>query len=650
MNNSAPSGSMLPKRSPAASPLVAGGLILLCVLAAYGNSVSSAFLVDDGPLITDNYLLRQPDKILELLRTPYLENYFRPVTLLSFFCDYRLWGPAAPGFHSTNILLHFANALLLFFLLGRLFGRSGPALLAAMLFAVHPIHAVALNYVADRGNLLAALFSLACLIFIDKAADKAGRRALALRTLAVFAFLLALLSRESAVLLPAYAVACVIIKRRPVPRGERLFLAALFLAAGAYVLLTRHLLPMLIPRSPILFSAGAIGAFSYTIVRYLGLLLWPDRILWVREIRLIGPETFLYPALILCIAVLAALSARRSRAVLFAVLWSLAGFLPLYFFMGARPHLGFIMQDNQIYLASIGPLFLAAWGIARLVEASRSKMSWLLVACLLCLYALSARSFNASYRDPESFLRDWLRQSPHSDIAAANLSQYYEKKGDMERALHYCLINLTGGPRDATRLLSASIIYQDMKKYAESEACLKKALEIAPDRWDVLYNLGVFFWKRGDTAQAETFFREAVSSAPSVPWPRQSLIVLWDAQGRRREAIAAAQQMRRQFPSFRPIGFHLITWYLEGKRLKEAREEARAMLEDDDQPAATGLALAGVFYRSGCSDEAVLLLDDIRARYPQQVQTLLDSGIVEQQDDEVTQAVALWRSRGNHKS
>src|SRR5262249_33777424 len=107
-----------------------------------------------------------------------LSAHYRPVQNISYILDYFFWNTDEFGFHLTNVLLHASSAILLFFLLlqlfasffGKNFSETGArsvnwisiaAFLAALLWAVHPVHSAAVDYISGRADSLAFLFAAA---------------------------------------------------------------------------------------------------------------------------------------------------------------------------------------------------------------------------------------------------------------------------------------------------------------------------------------------------------------------------------------------------------------------------------------------------------------------------------------------------------
>jgi tetratricopeptide (TPR) repeat protein len=168
-------------------------LLLAVVALVYGNTLGNGFTMDDGI-----YILRNPQVTNVSVRglfTPHkISNVFRPVTFASFALNWRLGRGRPFGFHLINLILHAAATLLLYLLLEHLLGASPPArvmaFVAALVFAVHPLHTEAVSSIAGRAEVLAAGFLFAA--WILHLQDQ--------QIPALICFVLALLSKESAVI------------------------------------------------------------------------------------------------------------------------------------------------------------------------------------------------------------------------------------------------------------------------------------------------------------------------------------------------------------------------------------------------------------------------------------------------------------------
>ncbi len=259
-------------------------LAAACVVV-YANGLTGGFTYDDKAIVRDNIRLRSVSRVGDLFTTQYFGGppgtgtAYRPILLLSFAVQWWIHGGEPLAFHAVNVLMHAAATILFAALLLRL-GTSPPlAVAAALLFAVHPIHVEAVTGVVGRGEtqsaVLAFAFLLASLRFVDGSGRRRRGRWL---LLALAAYGLALLTKESAAVAPALLGLCLIV-RDPEPRGllPRAWAAVrrgLPVYAGcAAVLAATFLLRARVLGGP-LRSAGT-GIFA--LENPLAPLAWPER-------------------------------------------------------------------------------------------------------------------------------------------------------------------------------------------------------------------------------------------------------------------------------------------------------------------------------------------------------------------------------------
>lgn len=172
-----------------------------CLPLGYGFVTDDFLLVVDNPRIhsLDQFVKRIGEKYFHAPHYPYL-TYWRPVSLFSFYLDYRIWGARPFGFHLSNALLHVLTAVVLFFLLLVLTRDRVGSMWLCLLYSVHPARADIVSWISGRTDLLSNLFILLALLcfFLWEKKDR--------RPMFLFAFLLcqaiALLAKEQAVMIP----------------------------------------------------------------------------------------------------------------------------------------------------------------------------------------------------------------------------------------------------------------------------------------------------------------------------------------------------------------------------------------------------------------------------------------------------------------
>ncbi|MGE5279351.1 MAG: tetratricopeptide repeat protein [Deltaproteobacteria bacterium] len=558
-------------------------LILIGVLAAYGSGLFAGFHFDDKVLILENDLLREPGHLAELLTTPFLGAYYRPLVLLSFLIDYRLWGANPLGFHLTQILLHFLNACLVFLLIRTLWNNTRAAMITAVLFAVHPIQAVAVDYIADRGNLLAALLQLSallCLLRVREQRDKTTDMLL----LSGLLFAAALFARENALLFPALAVIVLYAsgEHRTLP-GRVFALAALAVSLGFYAM-RRSFVPLsgiVLPGAASLLSWKGIASFSYVIFSYVRGMILPGDIHFIRQIALPawgGAERVVFPLFLAALIAACVIAARRRGPVFFGLAWFLVSSLPLYGFMFARPHTGLFIQDNQAYLACIGPLFLIALFLDRLRVFLPRILGSLITAGLCCLFIAKALAFGRLYGDEEAFLKEWLRVCPRCELATLYLGSFYRQAGRPQEALAFFRRSIVGVPTDAKALAGIGALYLDTADTERARSAFGEAVTLDPTTKEAWLGLAQVSLRARQTTAAERYLRESIRLAPAWPLPRLELIKLYAHEGRNAQAVEEALALRKAAPCVETTHYMLVALYLAGRNPQAALDAAQGVL------------------------------------------------------------------------
>ena len=180
--------------------LVAGGVVIFVLaLMAYWPALRGQFVWDDVMLVQQNPLVTGKFGLGSIwFRTDF------PLANIAFWAQWRLWGDHPAGYHVVNVLLHAASSVLLWRVVARLGIRGG--WLAGLVFAVHPVCAASVAWVAELKNTLSLpfyLLGILCWLSFESSRDEGERgRALGWYLLSLGAFLLALLSKTSTVMLP----------------------------------------------------------------------------------------------------------------------------------------------------------------------------------------------------------------------------------------------------------------------------------------------------------------------------------------------------------------------------------------------------------------------------------------------------------------
>jgi hypothetical protein len=213
--------------------VLAGAALLLITALAYAGVAGCGFIWDDNLRVSENPTLRSLGGLRRIWFELASNKQYYPLVFTSFWIEYRLWGADPPGYHLVNLLLHAANAVLLWRVL-RVLGVPG-AWLAGAVFALHPVHVDSVAWISERKNLLSGAFYLASALAylrLDAERERATPRARRLYAASLALFLFALLAKTVACTLPAALLLALWWKHGRVTRRD-VFALAPFFARGS---------------------------------------------------------------------------------------------------------------------------------------------------------------------------------------------------------------------------------------------------------------------------------------------------------------------------------------------------------------------------------------------------------------------------------
>ena len=201
-------------------PALAALVLVLITALAYWPGLTGGFLFDDYPNIVQQDKVHATDLSLEAMRTAawtYNGHIGRPIATISFAIDHAFWGLNPWGYKLSGLLVHLANVVLVFLLVRRLLPLAGTrpesagaaAFVVALLWAIHPLQVSTVLYVVQRMETLSLTFVLLALMCYVRGRlyQAAGTRAWPWLVACVPLVLVGLMSKETAALFPAYALA-----------------------------------------------------------------------------------------------------------------------------------------------------------------------------------------------------------------------------------------------------------------------------------------------------------------------------------------------------------------------------------------------------------------------------------------------------------
>ncbi len=533
-------------------------LLLLITIWTYWGVRSSPFHFDDA-LFLQSPQVTAPGNAWYMLRP----SQSRQLTYLSFYWNYRLCGTRPEGYHVFNLFLHCLNVLgvyILTLLLCRLKGTNSEdpnrwlPIVAAGIFALHPVQTEAVNYIYQRSSLLAAFFSLAALIafLLSTRSDRPGLFGV---QAAVFA-ILAALCKETALIVPALMLLITWIYssaafNRVVQRARTLALVlALVMLSGAgwvlYSLLRKGEQTVglgLMRQSLVYFVSQA-----QVLASYLRLMLWPSGLV-IDHAFTPAPPLSAYSLLcwLLVIALLSSFIAIR-RVAPEVAFWGLSFFILLLPSSTIIPSAD-MMFEHRLYLPMATASALLAWLLFQIcrvaVKQRRSSTAMRLALAAVALTACAVLSRQRTYVWGDN-IRLW------SDAAA---------KVPSNARAHYNL----------------GVAYLEVDRQA-ARGEFERVLALQPRHAQALYNLGWLEQAAGRIDSARRYFEEALRADAGEWQAHQSLANLDILQGRTGEAIVEYEAAIRLKPDNRPAYLSLAALQIQSGNLRGALSTLQTLI------------------------------------------------------------------------
>jgi hypothetical protein len=444
--------------------------VALVSLLVYANSLSNGFSLDDIFIIEKNHQIHFLSNLSRFFGQDYFEpsmrmGLYRPLVISSFALTVAVAGDGPLGFHVGNVLLHAANSVLLLLLVLRLTGDRGLAAGAGLLFAAHAVHTEAVANVSfGRPELMAACFGLLALHLSISSRRSQGTRATLATAGCLAAFLLAVLSKESAASLLGVIVLIDWLYGREeaspslaglahtLRSGSGRYLGLALAVAACVGLRWSAIGDQIVP--PVPFVDNPLGALpagwrvvnaALITLRYGGLLLFPwtlrsDYSYDAIPLVIDPSDSALWMGLpLLALGLAAAVwSYRHDREIFFGL-----AFLSLTFAAGSNLLLpiGTILGERLLYLPSAGFCVAAVRTLQRVVESSPlpdARRGAAIAAVVLLasgLHGVRAAARNPVWADDETLRLHDVSLQPRSVKLQSNAGAAFLERGEPERAL-----------------------------------------------------------------------------------------------------------------------------------------------------------------------------------------------------------------------
>ena len=569
------------------------GFAAFVTFAVYLASLQNDFIAewDDGEYVLNNPYIRSVG--LGFLRWAFFNFHasnWHPLTWISHAIDYAVWGANPLGHHLTNVILHAVNTFLVVVLIMRLqevaagtapSGRETSVLnehgmlitagVTGLLFGLHPVHVESVAWIAERKDLLCALFFLLSIAGYVKYVTVIGNepidQGLRIRyvkkeyLLAIGFFILALMSKPMAVSLP---VVLMILDWYPFRRLrsfktawtlflEKLPFITFSLISSVLTVLAQRAGGSIIEIQALPLSSRLLVA-AQSLLMYLWKMAVPRDLIpyypYPKNISFASLEFLSAIALVIGITIFCSIIAKRHR--LGMAVWG-------YYVVTLLPVIGIVqvgsqsMADRYTYLPSLAPFLIIAagtsWGYNKIMRLYRSRSMIMILFLSTGAVIFAGLSFLSiqQLRVWKNGLSLWsyvIEKEPERvSIAYTNLGSAYQKMGQYDKAMENYDKAITVDPNDYLAYTNRGVIFDRLGQFDKALESYNKAVISNPGDYKPYFNRGLTYDKMGRTADAIEEFQTAIRlNMPDpmvVAWAYNNLGILYTKAVMYERSIAA---------------------------------------------------------------------------------------------------------------
>ncbi len=560
---------------------VIGIFLVLLVFAVFGQTARFGFVkgYDDREYVYKNPVVLKGLTLdgVGWAFTNTLVGHWHPLTVIALMAESQLFGMWAGGFHLVAVSLHAVSVLFLFLVLTRMTGAPWRSAFVAALFAIHPLRAESVAFVAECKDVLSAMFFMLTLWAYARYAERksAGRYA---SVLVLFA--LGLLSKPMLVTLP-----CVLLLLDYWPlgrlrnwsqlRGLIREKAPLFLMSALSCVATLYAV-----------KAGDTPTYSYpanisvAYVAYLWKFIYPVHLAALYPLPPEGrPAWQTYGALLLLAGITwAVYRARRKQPYLITGwFWYLGMTVPV---VGVLQAANEAYADRYTYLPQIGLCFAGTWMAAEWAGARRERRAALgvIAGLILCALAVACWRQVTYWRDASSLWNHTIQYTRNNDVAYYKLGTAFIEEGRIAEGIAALRTSARIKPSEGRTHRDLANVLMQQGRLDEAIAEYRETLRIAPHDPETYNNLGNALYREGRFEEAIANYDEALRLKQDFGEAHFDLGAVLERQGQTEEAIAQFREAARFDPGLEPVYQSLGDALVRQRRFVEAVAEYRVAL------------------------------------------------------------------------
>jgi len=575
----------------------------LIIVALYWRVYEYDFVSLDDSFIYENPHLKDGLSIKNILWafSNYTASLWIPLTWISFFLDYELYGMNPGGYHITNVILHILNTLLLFVILYQITQKKWQSFFVAALFSCHPIHVESIAWITERKDVLSTFFLM---IFLYTYLQYTKKENFVKYLTAMFFFLLGLMSKPMLVTVP---IVLILLDYWPLARFKKTSKLRIFLEkvpflyfsfmVSAVTVFFQAKTGALVPLDSINIINRIENAVS-SYIAYLVQLFLPINlaVVYPYEQYFSFWEVFIKFVIFVVITTLFYRLHRKHPYLIVGWLWYVISLLPVIgiFQSGAQSH-----ADRFVYIPFIGIYIILAWGTPHFLQVLKtprvistiiffiilpvlSTMTWFQIGYwqnsnTLYAHTLSVTKNNwlihnnygkvledqGKEKEANVHFEEAMNIDPESSVHHLNFANNLYRLGKIgEAEKHYKMAITVGNDKESTAKANnrLAFIYQIQKKNSAAIKHYKEALRIKPTQVKTLNNLAILLAQTGDFSNAALNFNKALELSPQNEETLNNLGLLSIRTGNFNKGITYFKKALKYNPAYKPAENNLARY------------------------------------------------------------------------------------------
>ncbi len=450
---------------------------------------------------------------------------WHPLTTISHMFDCQVFGLNAGGHHFTNVLLHTIAVILLLLVLNQMTAQLWRSAFVAAVFAIHPLHVESVAWIAERKDVLSAVFFM---LTLGAYVGYTRRRTIGRYVTMSILFACGLMSKPMLVTVPFVLL---LLDYWPLDRLKGQWSVVIGLVVEKLPLFVLSAASCVVT---IIAQRGSTGDMeplpfiwrienaAVSCTTYIGQMFWPVKlaVFYPAHSFSVWQIVFAFGFLIAVSAITVAM--RKRHPYLFTGwFWYLGMLVPVIGVLqiGLQSH-----ADRYTYLPQIGLYVLATWTVADMaIFRGREKFLAAIAAILLLAPGWQSWKQTKYWKNSETLWTHTLAVTSDNDIAHNNLGQFLAERGRIDGAIaqYQAALRIRGDAQEARYNLSNALVHNNLgnafvekERLDEAIAQYEKAIALRPDYADGHFNLGSVFLQQGRLDEAIAEWRKTLSIHP----------------------------------------------------------------------------------------------------------------------------------------